>query len=760
MKNKYGIRNRRYGLPKMIGFLCVTSLVGSGIVPAVSSTAYASAWELTDGSQEESSGENGGENSAGYEESAGENTDGGTGGTSDGAAYDGEAYSGEESGESDSGAYSGAESSESGSEETTDSLEDLLTAGSQAEVGETESSLYGSLEDLLENEEIWEASASDVVLTGNYGEDIAAIAESQLGVRESLFITEDGVTATYSRYGQWLGAETEEWSAAFVEFCAFYAGISEEAIPREQSVESLADALNEHFILEESSVPEKGDLIFFTVNSHSEENTLIQEGVWSHVGIVTEVSEDMVYTIEGNCDGMVSSQEYDREDPVIGGYVSMESIQLEAEAEDFTGEAEDSIEARESLSSGVVFNGDLDGDLDEVGEDGTGSEGGTGNTGDDAMNPEDGTSGAGNDTEDDAANTEDGTSSTGEDTGDPEDGTSSGENDTGDDAANTEDGTSSTGEDTENPNDGSSSTEEDTENSNDGSGSTGEDTGNPDDGSGESGEDVENPDDGSGDSGEDEENPDDGSEDTGDDTGDNTGDSSSDDTGEDTDSQTYIGSFIITVKAWKDGEDYNTTDRFYAGIFSDADFTQRITTVKLTLQDTYTLSRTVRVSFGTNANDSKDYYITQTDQNGTPIDVGASFTSTVGASYVFTALEPEDGKVTVTPNNTPEEVVLTNSFIEGAPTSTPEPTTEAEDTSTTDTSTTHTSTTDTSTTGTSTGTSDTTTTDASTASTGTTGTSSVQTGDETPVMWFAFLFVAALAVVGAAVTVLRRIRQK
>ncbi|MBQ3194545.1 MAG: Cna B-type domain-containing protein [Oscillospiraceae bacterium] len=85
----------------------------------------------------------------------------------------------------------------------------------------------------LETREDWEASLNRVVLTGDWAKDLTAVAESQIGYRESTrnYLMENGIRKGYTRYGAWYGVPYGRWDAMFVSFCLHYAGIPEEAVP-------------------------------------------------------------------------------------------------------------------------------------------------------------------------------------------------------------------------------------------------------------------------------------------------------------------------------------------------------------------------------------------------------------------------------------------------------------------------------------------------------------------------------------------------
>ena len=122
-----------------------------------------------------------------------------------------------------------------------------------------------------ENEDIWKNSIVAVELTGDYAKDLTAIARTQLGVQENkdnFITTEDGQVHCYSRYGQWSGDAYEEWSAAFVNFCVYYANIPQQYLPKNEKVSQLAETLNSMYgLAKDDYSPKEGDLIFFSDQS-------------------------------------------------------------------------------------------------------------------------------------------------------------------------------------------------------------------------------------------------------------------------------------------------------------------------------------------------------------------------------------------------------------------------------------------------------------------------------------------------------------
>ena len=186
-----------------------------------------------------------------------------------------------------------------------------------------------------ETERDWRKSVSGVKLGSDWRENIIEIAKSQLGYHESdrnFVIDDDGKLQGYTRYGHWYGSRYEDWCAMFVAFVLNYADITEYTVPRSGNCENWKNRLNGLGAYEKRDdyVPQTGDLIFF---DWKDSKTNKRDGVADHIGIVSSVSGDTVYTIEGNSGRAVSRQEYALDSKDILGYgnlaVLMERAGLE-----------------------------------------------------------------------------------------------------------------------------------------------------------------------------------------------------------------------------------------------------------------------------------------------------------------------------------------------------------------------------------------------------------------------------------------------
>lgn len=122
----------------------------------------------------------------------------------------------------------------------------------------------------LETPEEWQAANAEAVMTGEWGEDLLSVAQTQLGYEQSEKNFEidpaDGVTLRYySRYGQSYGNPYGEWDVMFLSYCLKYAGIPQSAIPQEASVLSLRSAMSGmNWLLEkDGSTAQPGNIVIY-----------------------------------------------------------------------------------------------------------------------------------------------------------------------------------------------------------------------------------------------------------------------------------------------------------------------------------------------------------------------------------------------------------------------------------------------------------------------------------------------------------------
>lgn len=133
--------------------------------------------------------------------------------------------------------------------------------------------------------------------TGKNLADLIAVAKTQIGYTElststgkPLGTTQDG---GYTKYGAWFGAPTIAWCAYFVSWCSNQAGISTSVIPRMGNCEAITNWYKNkgRYLYASEAAPRVGDLIMYNWAGGR---------VAEHIGIITGVSGNYIYTIEGN----------------------------------------------------------------------------------------------------------------------------------------------------------------------------------------------------------------------------------------------------------------------------------------------------------------------------------------------------------------------------------------------------------------------------------------------------------------------------
>lgn len=187
---------------------------------------------------------------------------------------------------------------------------------------------YSNPEADLETADIWERTLP-AALSGNWADDLIAVAESQLGYHESTnnyILDEGGYIHGYTRYGAWYGSPYGDWCAMFASFCLHYAGIPESSLPYEAGCTRWVELLTQAGLYT-TGAPERGALAFFDKNA---------DGLADHVGIVTAVSDDGFQTIEGNLGKAVVSQTHSYADGEVLGYGLLPNASEEPETPEDT----------------------------------------------------------------------------------------------------------------------------------------------------------------------------------------------------------------------------------------------------------------------------------------------------------------------------------------------------------------------------------------------------------------------------------------
>ncbi len=167
----------------------------------------------------------------------------------------------------------------------------------------------------------WEAAFANIELTGDWAEDLLAVANTQIGYTESVLNTitdENGEVKGYTRYGAKYQLPYSDWNALFVQFCMEYAGIPEDAMP--EMIEA-----------DDAFIPLKGDLVYFNQN----DSTL--------VGIVSDVDQENAYitVLVGDLDNSVQYAGYKLNDSSILGFGLVLENPDYLPAQDFEAQADD-----------------------------------------------------------------------------------------------------------------------------------------------------------------------------------------------------------------------------------------------------------------------------------------------------------------------------------------------------------------------------------------------------------------------------------
>lgn len=250
-----------------------------------------------------------------------------------------------------------------------------LNASEDGEADQTESGETGSklITQDHETTEDWEKTLPET-LTGSWADDIAAVAESQLGYQESTIATrttEGGtVRRGYTRYGDWNGDAYEDWSLDFAAFCLYYAEIdpavvpvnttdssawirlledAEYVLPVRTDMDTAAEPVNDG---ENGFVTDfaRGDLVFFR-------NGKLGNASVPHIGIVLETADNSITVIEGDRNNAVEKNTYEKDSSDITAAFALPVNQY----------TDGSEEGADDGSSGLIT---LNGEDEDLAEDG------------------------------------------------------------------------------------------------------------------------------------------------------------------------------------------------------------------------------------------------------------------------------------------------------------------------------------------------------------------------------------------------------
>jgi hypothetical protein len=145
---------------------------------------------------------------------------------------------------------------------------------------------------------------SEVELTGDQVTDICNVAKTQVGYRES--------GDNYTEYGRWYGRQSY-WCNVFVSWCAYVAGVPTSVFPKLPSASgsyySTLPAVGADCFKFGSKPVQAGDVLFSCTCSGG-------FGCIDHVGLIVDVDDQYIYTVEGNMSDTVKALTY----PVSTGY--------------------------------------------------------------------------------------------------------------------------------------------------------------------------------------------------------------------------------------------------------------------------------------------------------------------------------------------------------------------------------------------------------------------------------------------------------
>ena len=175
----------------------------------------------------------------------------------------------------------------------------------------------------VETTAAWEKTFADTGMTGEWPVDVLAIAQTQLGYKESrrnYTVAQDGETLLgYTRYGQWYGEPYGTWDGMFVSFCLHYAGVEDMPLEADSArwVEVLSREEYDLYRPAADHVPTPGELIFLDTDN---------DDLADRVGLVAEwiaaaqQTPAQIKTIQGDAENEVRYVTLDADDETILGY--------------------------------------------------------------------------------------------------------------------------------------------------------------------------------------------------------------------------------------------------------------------------------------------------------------------------------------------------------------------------------------------------------------------------------------------------------
>lgn len=212
----------------------------------------------------------------------------------------------------------------------------------------------------VEDASMWEAQYAEVEWKDAWGEDLVTAAQMQTGYKESTNnyqIAEDGSHKGYTRYGEFAGDPYMDWNVAFVNFCLYYAGLTEsELFPDKTDAAEWykvfveADEKNVEFLTTpEGYIPAVGDIVFFgketeegeqgsvsgsELDSSVSSNGLVltesgKEESVNRMGIVSsyDTEKNEITIVEGDSNDEVKETVYAIADSTIKAYLKITELE-------------------------------------------------------------------------------------------------------------------------------------------------------------------------------------------------------------------------------------------------------------------------------------------------------------------------------------------------------------------------------------------------------------------------------------------------
>lgn len=191
-----------------------------------------------------------------------------------------------------------------------------------------EEDCYVDLKADIEKPSEWNQQYQDVKWKDAWGADLVIAAREQVGYKESTKNyqkTSDGVHKGYTRYGQFCDDAYADWDAAFVNFCIYYAGLSEtDVFPNTTDTAKWYNKfkkINGSFLTSPNGYePLTGDIIFFEKEG---EETDFQMGIVASY----DIEKKEIKVIEGNSGNAVKVNKYGTGDKYIRAYIKTTEIE-------------------------------------------------------------------------------------------------------------------------------------------------------------------------------------------------------------------------------------------------------------------------------------------------------------------------------------------------------------------------------------------------------------------------------------------------